>query len=192
MTIANKKSVSKANYIFDIKSSEILEQENFGSFEVIKTKRGIMFKTYTGYHVWTTPYAVGTDGKAHETSLYKCLDELLQTNKLFKGHEDEELTELNGEKGITKGDLLNTEKIVVEANLTRPMTVFTNRDYAYTEAAKHIDWLKEQMELLQKTAEKTPPEDDEKANAEYNASVEAAETMQEMLKEENTDAGEGQ
>lgn len=180
------------NYEFNIKSEEVTEREHCGSFEIVKTKRGIMFKTYTGYHVWTTPYAVGTDGKAHETSLYKCLDEFLLMARTFKGHEDEELTELNGEKGTTKGDLLETERIVIEANLTRPMAVFTNRDYAYTEAAKHIDWMKEQMELLQKTAEETPPEDDEKTNAEFNTKVETAEVLSDMLEEEEADAGKGE
>jgi len=171
------------NYEFNIKSEEVTEREHCGSFEIIKTKRGIMFKTYTGYHVWTTPYAVGTDGKAHETSLYKCLNEFLQMAKSFKGHEDEELTELNGEKGITKGDLLETERIVIEANLTRPMAVFTDRDLAYKEAANYIDWLKEQTALLEKASTETPPYDSGKANAEFNAKAQVAETMQEMAKE---------
>lgn len=188
MTIANKKSVSKANYIFDIKPSEILEQENFGSFEVVKTKRGIMFKTYTGYHVWTTPYAVGTDGKAHETSLYRWLDELLAIQGSYAGHESEKLNE---EQDVTKGDVIDTYRIVTMANLTRPMAVFTDRDYAMQEAQRYMDWLKSQMEILG-NAEPPAPEDDEKANAEYNASVEAAETMQEMLKGEESDAGKGQ
>jgi len=142
--------------------------------------------------VWTTPYAVGTDGKAHETSLYKCLDELLQMNKTFKGHEDEELAELNGEKGITKGNLLNTDKIVIEANLIRPMVVFTNRDYAYEEAARHIEWMRKQMEQLETVSTETPPEEDEKANAEFNAKVDTAEIMSDMIKEGEADAGKSE
>lgn len=192
MVTASKKTIEKAQQtgdLFVIRSSEITEQENFGSFEVIKTKRGIMFKNYNGYHVWTTPYAVGTDGKAHETSLYKCLDELLQMKKTFKGHESEELAELDGEKGTTKGDLLDAYKIVIEANLTRPMVVFIDRDYAFEEAARYIDWMKKQMEELQKASTTTPPDEDEKANAEYNAKVEAYETMQQMIQEEEN-AGE--
>lgn len=184
MVVESKKSVSKANYIFDIKPNEVIEQENFGSFEVIKTERGIMFKNYTGYHVWTTPYAVGTDGKAHETSLYSVLNDLLKMKKMFEGHENEELEELNDEKGITKGDLLETERIVVEANLTRPMTVFTNRDYAYEEAKRYIDWMGEQMKALQKAME-TPAPEDEKVNAEFNAKVDAYETMRQMIDEKD-------
>jgi len=178
------------NYEFNIKSEEVTEREHCGPFEIIKTKRGIMFKTYTGYHVWTTPYAVGTDGKAHETSLYKCLDEFLLMARTFKGHEDEELTELNGEKGITKGDLLETERIVIEANLTRPMVVFTDHDLAYKEAANYIDWLKSQIATLEKASTDAPPKDDDKANVVFNAKVENAEQIQVLIKEE-TNAREG-
>lgn len=189
MVTASKKTIEKAQQVGDlfvIRNSEITEQENFGSFEVIKTKRGIMFKNYNGYHVWTTPYAVGTDGKAHETSLYSWLDELLKLKKAFVGRENEKIIE--GSEA-TKGDLLESARIATEANLVRPMVVFTDRDYAYEEAQRYIDWMKEQMEALQKAAETPAPEEDEKANAEFNAKVDAYETMHQMIQEEEN-AGE--
>lgn len=189
MVTASKKTIEKAQQtgdLFVIRNSEITEQENFGSFEVIKTKRGIMFKNYNGYHVWTTPYAVGTDGKAHETSLYSWLNELLKLKKAFAGHEEEKIIE---DSEATKGDLLESARIATEANLIRPMVVFIDRDYAYQEAKRYIDWMKEQMEALQKAAETPAPGEDEKANAEFNAKVDAYETMQQMIQEEEN-AGE--
>ena len=66
----------KKSYEFMIASGEVAERVHFGAFELIKTKRGIMFKTYTGFHVWTTPYATGLDGadtpKARYWSQWSC------------------------------------------------------------------------------------------------------------------------
>ena len=75
------------NYEFRIADGEVTARVHFGAFELIKTKRGIMFKTYTGFHVWTTPYATGLDGKAHPKSLYAWLDNLIEAKKAYEGHE---------------------------------------------------------------------------------------------------------
>lgn len=184
MVQATKRSVAKGKqngYEFIIQSKDVIEREHFGRFEVIKTKKGIMFKNYTGYHVWTTPYAVGTDGKAHETSLYSWLDELLQMKRAYTGHEDEPLTE-----GVEykKGDVLQAMIITTEANLINPMVVFLDRDKATQNASEQIKWMNEMAKKLQETMDAPAPEEDLKADAEFNAKMEAQETINEMLKEE--------
>ena len=67
------KKKKQQGFEFIIKESDVLERENFGSFEIVITKQGAIFKNYTGFRVFTTPYAVGLDGVAHETSLYAWL-----------------------------------------------------------------------------------------------------------------------
>lgn len=182
MAVASKKTIKKSAkgslyYNFGIKESEIVERGDFGSFEVIKTKRGIMFKTYTGFHVWTTPYAVGTDGKAHKMSLYSWLEELLAFKLIAEGHEDE----LIDDTGVKKGDILEAMKITTEANLTRSMVVFTDRDYAIQEANRYMDWLKEQTDRLIKTMKEKPQEEDLKADAEFNAKIENQEIIEQII-----------
>lgn len=69
--MAKKKETKGFEFI--IEEKDVLERENFGSFEIVITKGYACFKNYTGFRVFTTPYAVGLDGVAHETSLYAWL-----------------------------------------------------------------------------------------------------------------------
>ena len=85
--MAKKKETKGFEFI--IKESDVLERENFGSFEIVVFKQGICFKNYTGYKVFTTPYAVGLDGVAHETSLYAWLRYMVDFKKSIKGKENE-------------------------------------------------------------------------------------------------------
>lgn len=167
--------------LFGLTDADVLSSEDFGRFEVIETKKGIIFKNYTGYRVFVTPYAVGTDGVAHEQSLYAWLRDLVAMKRMFAGHEDEPITE--GAKE-TKGDLLEMAKITAEANCLYPMTVFTDREKATQCALTYIEWLTGQMEALKEAMASPAPEEDLKANAEFDAKVEAAETLRGMLQEE--------
>lgn len=181
-TVANK---GNEGYEFFLRNKDIIERANFGRFEIIKTKQGIMFKNYTGFHVWTTPYAVGTDGKAHETSLYEWMDELLDMNNAYKGHEDEPVAE---DSKYTKGDVMNAMRIATEANLIRPMTAFIDRDKAFQQAEEHMKWLNEMQEKLKETMENPLQEEtdeDLRKNAEAEAKAENMETLANMAKEED-------
>lgn len=169
--------------LFGLTDGDVLSSEDFGRFEVIETKKGVIFKNYTGYRVFVSPYAVGTDGKAHEQSLYTWLRDLLAMKRMFAGHEDEPVTEGSKE---TKGDLLEMAKITAEANCLYPMTAFIDRDKATQCALTYIGWLTEQMEALKGAMSQPVVEEDMKANAEFDAKVEAAESLQSMLQEEET------
>lgn len=169
---------SPQGYEFILEEKDVLERVHFGRFEVVKTRRGMMFKTYTGYHVWVSPWTVGTDGKAHETSLYQWLDELLTMEKMFRGHEEETV----GDTETTKGDLLEMARITTEANLISPLTAFIDRDHAAQKAVEYMDWQKSMMKTLQEAAASPAPQEDLRADAEAEAAREAAETMSEELK----------
>ena len=168
------KSIPLANE-FDILPSDVIQRENFGGFELVKTKKGIMFKNYTGYHVWTTQYAVGIDGKAHEYSLYSALNELFNLKKLSEEEPDGIVVE-----GVTNKDIFESECIVVQANLTKPVTVFTDPNLALTSAKEYMDWLNSKQKDLSESMSNLK-EEDEKANAEFKAKQENMEVVKTLL-----------
>ena len=160
---------------FQILPSDITQRDSFYGFELIKTKKGIMFKNYTGYHVWTSKYSVGVDGKAHEYSLYSALNKLFELKELCNNNPDEVVTE-----GVTNKDIYESECIVIQANLTTPMTVFTDPSMALDSAKKYLEWLKEKQNELSESMGHLK-EEDEKANAEFNAKKENVEIVKTLL-----------
>lgn len=183
--MAKKKETKGFEFI--IKESDVLERENFGSFEIVVFKQGICFKNYTGYKVFTTPYAVGLDGVAHETSLYAWLKYMVDFKKSIKGKENE----MFGETTSTNKEFLDGMKVLTEANLIKPMTVFTDINDAQKEAENYMKWMEGQMKDLNKAMNTTPPEEDLKANAEFEQKAIIAEEAEEMF-DDGTKTEEGQ
>lgn len=181
------KNKENKGFEFIIKESDVLERENFGSFEIIVCRTGIMFKNYTGYKVFTTPYAVGLDGVAHETSLYAWLKYMVDFKKSIAGNENG----MFGETGSTNQDFLDGMKVVTEANLIKPMAVFTDIDEAQKEAENYLKWMEQQMKDLDKAMDTTPPEEDLKANAEFEQKAIMAEEAKEVF-DGSVEAKEGQ
>lgn len=183
--IATKKSIKKAAvpFSFSIKNTDITERENFGAFEVIITKKGAMYKNYTGYHLWFTPYTVGPDGKAHETSTYAWLVNLVNMKKATKGHE----TDFYEGTEMTMQDMLDSSAIMTEAALSHPMTAFIDLDYAAEFANKHMQWLKSMTEKLEEAANTPVAEEtaeDIKANLEHDTAAIATEQIANELNNE--------
>lgn len=183
--MAKKKETKGFEFI--IKESDVLERENFGSFEIVVFKQGICFKNHTGYKVFTTPYAVGLDGVAHETSLYAWLRYMVDFKKSIKGKENE----MFGETTSTNKEFLDGMKVLTEANLIKPMTVFTDINDAQKEAENYMKWMEGQMKDLNKAMNTTPPEEDLKANAEFEQKAIMAEEAEEMF-DDGTKTEEGQ
>lgn len=171
------KNKKQQGFEFIIKESDVLERENFGSFEIVITKQGAIFKNYTGFRVFTTPYAVGLDGVAHETSLYAWLKYMVDFKKSITGQENE----MFGETGSTNQEFLDGMKIVTEANLIKPMAVFTDIDEAQKEAENYLKWMEQKMKDLDKAMNATPPEEDLKANAEFEQKAIMAEEAKEVF-----------
>lgn len=171
------KGNKQQGFEFIIKESDVLERENFGSFEIIITKGYACFKNYTGFRVFTTPYAVGLDGVAHETSLYAWLKYMVDFKKSIVGKENE----MFGDTTSTNLEFLEGMKVVTEANLIKPMAVFTDIDEAQKEAENYMKWMEGQMKDLNKAMNTTPPEEDLKANAEFEQKVIMAEEAKEVF-----------
>lgn len=172
---------------FIIKESDVLERENFGPFEIVVFKQGICFKNYTGYKVFTAPYSVGLDGVAHETSLYAWLRYMVDFKKSVKGRENE----MFGETASTNKEFLDGMKVLTEANLIKPMTVFTDINGAQEEAENYMKWMEGRMKDLNKAMNAAPPEEDLKANAEFEQKAVMAEEAEEMF-DDGTGTEEGQ
>lgn len=181
------KNKENKGFEFIIKESDVLERENFGSFEIVITKGYACFKNYTGFRVFTTPYAVGLDGVAHETSLYAWLKYMVDFKKSIKGKENE----MFGETGSTNQEFLDGMKVVTESNLIKPMAVFTDIDEAQKEAENYLKWMEQQMKDLDKVMNTTPPEEDLKANAEFEQKAIMAEEAKEVFNG-GAEAEEGQ
>lgn len=154
--------MKESKFEFRIGSGEVLERQHFGAFELVKTRRGIMFKTYTGFHVWTTPYAAGLDGKARQKSLYAWLDNLIEAKKAYEGHEGEAF----GDSGRTKGEVLEAMVIMTEANLAAPLTAFVDEERASGFALEYMAWLNGMQERLAEAMSAPAPAEDPKADAE--------------------------
>lgn len=172
---------------FIIEEKDVLARENFGSFEIMVCKTGCIFKNYTGYRVFTTPYAVGVDGVAHETSLYAWLEYMVDFKKSIKGKENE----MFGETTSTNKEFLDGMKVLTETNLVKPMTVFTDINEAQKEAENYMKWMEGQMKDLNKAMNTTPPEEDLKANAEFEQKAIMAEEAKEMF-DDGTETEKGQ
>lgn len=173
--MAKKKEAEGFEFI--IEEKDVLERENFGSFEIVITKGYACFKNYTGFRVFTTPYAVGSDGAAHETSLYAWLKYMVEFKKSVKGKENE----MFGGTASTNREFLNGMKVLTEANLIRPMAVFTDINEARKEAENYMKWMEGQMKDLSKAMNAAPPEEDLKANAEFEQKVIMAEEAKEVF-----------
>ena len=183
--MAKKKETKGFEFI--IEEKDVLERENFGSFEIVITKGYACFKNYRGLRVFTTPYAVGLDGVAHETSLYAWLKYMVDFKKSIKGKENE----MFGETTSTNKEFLDGMKVLTEANLIKPMTVFTDINDAQKEAENYMKWMEGQMKDLNKAMNTTPPEEDLKANAEFEQKAIIAEEAEEMF-DDGTKTEEGQ
>lgn len=171
------KNKKQQGFEFIIKESDVLERENFGSFEIVISKQGAIFKNYTGYRVFTTPYAVGLDGVAHETSLYAWLKYVVDFKKSIKGKENE----MFGETGSTNQEFLDGMKVLTEANLIKPQAVFTDINEAQKEAENYMKWLGGQMKDLEEVINTAPQEEDLKANAEFEQKAIMAEEAKEVF-----------
>lgn len=181
---ASKKTINpdKANE-FKLNKNDIIKTADFGSFEVIIAKRGAMFKTHTGFHVWTQPYTLNTKGKARQTSLYQWLLNLVEAKQEYTKHDNEPFP---GMENTTYNDILDYLKIITEANATFPMAAFVDTETATKLAEQHIKWLGEMQRKLEDAMTTKPKEEtqkDIKDNAEHDLQAIEQENNRQLLEE---------
>lgn len=171
---ASKKTVDNGKaYEFVIRKNEIKDEADFGSFKVLLTPRGAIFKNYIGLLTFVSPYAVGVDGKAQKLNTYAWLENLVGMYHICKEHGDEQYEDVTEDgKIVTYNDMLETLRIITEAHFTKITTAFIDSDHAAKEAKEHIDWLGEmQKKLADAMKEAASEEEAVKADAEEGAKV---------------------
>ena len=96
-----------------------------------------------------------------------------------------------GETTSTNKEFLDGMKVLTETNLVKPMTVFTDINEVQKEAENYMKWMEGQMKDLNKAMNTTPPEEDLKANAEFEQKAIMAEEAKEMF-DDGTETEKGQ
>lgn len=161
-------------YVMDF--GKLVERRHFGSFAIVLTERGALYETYTGYHVWTTPFAADKDGGVQKKSLYAWLLNVVEVSRVADVSPDLRV----GGSGITYRELLDTLRIMTEANMLHPMSAFVDEGRAMDFAVKYMDWLNSRYEDLKSSIANPRKEaamGDEAALALERAVLDARETV---------------
>lgn len=175
-----KKQISKSRFQFHINPTEVVKQRNFGAYEVVKVKGGIIFRTYTGYMLYFSEFTTDKDGKASPLTAYLWLDNMLN----IADYAEKNGQEMFPDTDMTYIDVLNYYQIVTEANLTYPLVAFIDVDKATEFADKHIKWLADKAEQLESAVfgeVKEETEEDVKKNVENAEKAVMAEDIKQIL-----------
>lgn len=168
---------------YTVPMGEIEERRTWPSFAVTRTTRGIVFETYTGYHVWTTPYVVGVNQDVRAKSLHAWLSLLLEVASKADEAKDALYPGLPAEDAMTYGQLLEAMRIITETNMLHPVTAFVDEGRAAEYSTRYIDWLKERAAQLQDAMTALPADEDTelRANALMERETEVREVVGGML-----------
>ena len=189
--VASKKTVNNdlglLGTIAGLNKSDVKKVGNFGHFIVVITKDTSIYHSFAGYEVRAKAWVLGADGNAGETSLFGWLSNLVDMQKEVKGKESEPYPETDGS---TYQDVLDTMVIITEANISHPMTAFTDADEAGRFASRRLDWLMAQSKQLEESASAPPAdetEEDLKKNFEHGQKavvLEQAGDMEDIIKKD--------
>lgn len=152
--IAKKKKVdNKAGLIGLIQGidrSKVEKVQDFGRFLVVLLNDCAVYHSYTGFEIRCNAWCKGMASEAKQASLYEWLVNLVGMKEACVKHGKENYPET----GMSYSDLLDTMIIMTEANLTHPITAFTDVDAAAKFANDYIKWLGEKMKELGETIDK--------------------------------------
>lgn len=157
--IAKKKKVdNKAGLIVLVRGidrSKVEKVQDFGRFLVVLLKDSAVYHSYTGFEIRCNAWCRGMSSETKRASLYEWLVNLVGMKEACIKHGKENYPET----GMSYNDLLDTMVIVTEANLTHPITAFTDVDEAAKFANEYIAWLGDKMKELGDTMDKEAKEE---------------------------------
>lgn len=183
--VEKAKSVTNENEVlFGVARKDIKETVDFGSFEVLMCKGGALFRTHTGFHIWTAPWVMTMEGKSETNNLYQWLLNLVEMKHETEKHPDEAFPEVDN--GATYSDVLEGMVLLTIANLMHPVTAFIDVDEATKFAKQRLDWLTEMSARLEEAAAevKEETEEDLRKNFEHGQNAIATEQIGKMLEKE--------
>ena len=170
--------------VYGIAKKDITETVDFGCFEIVLCKGGAMFRTHTGFHIWTAPWVMTMEGKSETNNLYQWLLNLVEMKHETEKHPNDVFPEV--QNGATYEDVLEGMKLLTISNLMYPVTAFVDVDEATEFAHKRLDWLTEMSMRLEEAASqaKEETEDDLRKNFEHGQQAVMDETVRKILTEE--------
>lgn len=166
MSVGSKDSVSPLSR-FEVGSEYVVpfgtlvERRCFSSFAVTRTSRGMLFETYTGYHVWTTPYVAGVGGDVVRVkSLHGWLSLLLDVAGKSELDRDALYPGLPDDAAMSYGEMLDAMLIITECNLLHPVTAFVDGDRSVECSRRYMEWLGKQSAALSEAMSGDAADDD--------------------------------
>lgn len=184
--IAKKKKVdNKAGLIGLVKGidrSKVEKVQDFGRFLVVILKDSAVYHSYTGFEIRCNAWCRGMSSETKRASLYEWLVNLVRIKEACVKHGKENYPET----GMSYNDLLDTIVIMTEANLTHPITAFTDVDAAAKFANEYISWLGDKMKELGETMDKETVDEtseDLKKNYEHGMDAICKDNAKEVLKD---------
>lgn len=159
-----KKKVEKAVEPIPFEMGKMTNESFSGeTFEIIKTTRGIVYKTYGGYSIFVTP---------NNVALYETLNELIVKKEEF-------------------GMLVGKDKDDFELNLSAiayvlntPLIAFTDASFTFDIAQRIIEFLTEKYE----EAMNAPLQEETfEENQRFEDATKGFETIKEAIREEEKD-----
>lgn len=183
--IAKKKKVNNkvglVGLVKGIDRSKVEKVQDFGRFLVVLLKDSAVYHSYSGYEIRCNAWSRGVVSKTERASLYEWLVNLVGMKEACATYGKEDYPET----GMSYNDLLDTMVIMTEANLTHPITAFTDVDAAAKFANEYITWLGDKMKALGETMEKEVEEEStEELKKDFEHGLEAIskESSAEVLK----------
>ena len=153
---------------------EVLDRLDIGGQELVLTRHRAYFRTYTGYEVSSAPYITDEKGEAVETSIYSMIAAHI---KFLYENADKMDEAVEGNEEITNRDLIDSNAIVIKANMLYPSTAFGDYDKAVGFANEYMDFLIESQKKLLEAANAKPAEEDMAKEVGFNAETETREKI---------------
>lgn len=184
--IAKKKKVdNKAGLIGLVRGidrSKVEKAQDFERFLVVLLKDSAVYHSYTGFEIRCNAWCRGMSSETKRASLYEWLVNLVGMKEACVKHGKENYPGTS----MSYNDLLDAMVIMTEANLTHPITAFTDIDEAAKFANGYISWLGDKMKELGETMDKEETEEsseDFKKDFEHGAEAINKDVIKDVLKD---------
>lgn len=183
--IAKKKTVDNnaglLKVVDGINRKDVESVTDFGHFFIVILKDCAIFHTHIGFEARFKRWGgVDMEGHALTTTTFAWLENLVAMKNEVKGKENDIFPETD----VTYQDMLDSMVIITEANITHPITAFTDADDAAKFAKNKMDYLgrmQKELGTVMNTPVSEETEEDLKKNFEHGQQAILAEQAAEAL-----------
>ena len=183
--IAKKKTVDNnaglLKVVVGINRKDVESVTDFGHFFIVILKDSAIFHTHIGFEARFKRWGgVDMEGHALTTTTFAWLENLVAMKKEVNGKENDIFPETD----VTYQDMLDSMVIITEANITHPITAFTDADDAAKFAKEKLDYIgriQKELETVMNTPVSEEAEEDLKKNFEHGQQAILAEQAADAL-----------